>query len=518
MPSRQRFRGLTLVEMLIALAITLLMMGAVVNVFANLSGGVRDRRAMIELGSQLRQARELLNRDLRGATCNGLTWQRPDEGRGYLEIVEGVRSDYDPTDLFPLPPDSLVPSSQMVVDASGDPLPTDGMALGDWDDVLALTVRGLAEPYRGRGPGQSTVESNLAEIVWFAVEQDGSNAGDEPGMRRVYRRVLVIAPWVDLSNVGAMSAPDYYQRYDVSAHWDAVAGRWVPNTLGDLTKRENRYFHDATNYLASSNPLVPERRLFPHHMLRPEPLASFPAGSHAVYPDVDPGSVAQGQDLVLNDALAFDVRVYDPGAPLIQGSGATLQPGDAGFYLAVHTNLVPVGYGAYVDLYWNSPWNGYRSVPNSFVVSQAWNAQVGAPNILFAGVIDATRNISAVMHPKSQLDWLLTVNPRQTATPLRTPDGTDVAAPAVVYDTWSFHYEHDGLNQNGNSDVNGNPLVDEGTNGFDDDNQNGVDDMGERETSPPFDVPLRGIQVRLRAYERDARQVREATAVRSFVP
>jgi hypothetical protein len=58
--------------------------------------------------------------------------------------------------------------------------------------------------------------------------------------------------------------------------------------------------------------------------------------------------------------------------------------------------------------------------------------------------------------------------------------------------------------------------MDQGTNGLDDDNMLGVDDMGERETSPPYDVPLRGLQVKFRVYERDARQIRETSVTHSF--
>ncbi len=38
-------RALTLIEMLVALAVTLVMMAAVVNLFANMSGSIRNRRA-----------------------------------------------------------------------------------------------------------------------------------------------------------------------------------------------------------------------------------------------------------------------------------------------------------------------------------------------------------------------------------------------------------------------------------------------------------------------------------------
>ena len=47
---------------------------------------------------------------------------------------------------------------------------------------------------------------------------------------------------------------------------------------------------------------------------------------------------------------------------------------------------------------------------------------------------------------------------------------------------------------------------------------NGVDDVGERETSPPYPVPLRGIQVRLRIIDRDTRQVRQMTVSSDFIP
>ena len=77
-------------------------------------------------------------------------------------------------------------------------------------------------------------------------------------------------------------------------------------------------------------------------------------------------------------------------------------------------------------------------------------------------------------------------------------------APAGVYDTWSTHYEHDGIPQYG-------PTVDAATNGFDDNNDGIVDDAGEADTSPPYPAPLRGIQIRLRVLEPDSRQIREVT-------
>ena len=93
-------RGITLVEMLIAMAITLVMIGAVVTIFANITGSVQIRRATIEMSGQLRHARNVLQRDLSGATCPAVTWQRPESNHGYLEINEVPQSDANPTALI----------------------------------------------------------------------------------------------------------------------------------------------------------------------------------------------------------------------------------------------------------------------------------------------------------------------------------------------------------------------------------------------------------------------------------
>ena len=75
--------------MLVAMAITLVMMAAVVTLFANVSDSVRNRRATVEMSSQIRHVRNVLQQDLEGATCPGLPWQRPESNHGYIEIIEG---------------------------------------------------------------------------------------------------------------------------------------------------------------------------------------------------------------------------------------------------------------------------------------------------------------------------------------------------------------------------------------------------------------------------------------------
>jgi len=77
------------------------------------------------------------------------------------------------------------------------------------------------------------------------------------------------------------------------------------------------------------------------------------------------------------------------------------------------------------------------------------------------------------------------------------------ATTARVYDTYSTSYESadasDGFD-NGS-----------GTAGI-------IDDDGEKGVAPPYPIPLRGIQVKIRTFEPDSKQVREVTVVQDFLP
>jgi hypothetical protein len=76
--------------------------------------------------------------------------------------------------------------------------------------------------------------------------------------------------------------------------------------------------------------------------------------------------------------------------------------------------------------------------------------------------------------------------------------------------------EKDGLDQNDAEES------DEGLNGLDDDGVRGVDDYdttaedNERETRPPYAVPLTGIEVKIRTIEFGTRQVRQVSVVGDF--
>lgn len=579
--------GFTLVEVLLATAITLIMMAAVVTLFGFVGGRVADSRALLEMSERLRATRLRLQEDLAGVTAPMVPPLRPEENKGYFEYVEGVVVEpFQNANVQTV----LVSAPQVAVNTvRGTPVPDN--SAGDFDDILMFTTRSQGEPFVGRfalpppSSGQQptliTVRSQVAEVAWFVRHNT------------LYRRVLLVNPTLEIPPQALQNA-GYYALYDISARqeggaYDRTPGgpypvRIVPNSLGDLTKRENRYGHQPYVYphdvrfwgrlglptlaeCSAINPAATPMGLWPFPLIEAPagssaswsfPGAAYPVQAHA-YPDamsqlivpgglgvvndptyippippsgnpphdtprqvldltstinntgtpwakpldlwvdqppwqefIDPGvtpatptrwlqtnqrygffATRVAEDVILTNVLSFDVKAYDPEAVVLtdsQGQGV-YHPGDPG-YLEVFRQwigLAPadrpaqvVSLGAYVDLnYLND----------------------------LAGVVPGSASFSHFSGPG---------NPRSGL--------------SMVYDTWSDHYERDGFDQNQNG------LTDEGTDGLDNDGLTGIDDANEREAPPPYEVPLRGIQVKIRVYEPSTRQIREVTVVQKFLP
>jgi hypothetical protein len=443
--------------MLISVTLTLLIMFAVVRVFELMGNGLAQGRATIEMAGQLRSVAHRLQQDLDWITVTTLPWVNSESGMGYLEVIEGPRNDRDP-DL-----DNFLGAT---TDVNGDGVLDHDTSQGDIDDILMFTIRSHGEPFVGRiqgaltrrpdgtilvapptqpGPGQ-VIESQLAEVIWWVryddADGDGVRSFDEPFM--LHRRVLLIRPDLDLSAF-SRNEQAFFNANDISACPNVEPGGtgMKANSLSDLTKRENRFAH--LRSLGNS-----QRGFFP-----------FPLNPASVVAKFGP---FLGEDVILSDVLAFDVRVYDPQAPVdISGSvvPAPIVPGDPGYVLSNS-----VARGAYVDL--NYARDNSTTLENSY--------------------------FSGPSHPLSGLR--------------EYPDGS----PVSVYDTWPEDYERDGVDQDGRFGV------DQATNGLDDDNQFGVDDAGERETAAPYAVPLRGLQVTIRMMDFSTRQVRQVSVVGDFVP
>jgi len=475
-------RGMTLVEMMVSLVCVILLMLAYTQLFSDVGSRVSDARSMIDLTNRMRSVEHRLRADLAGVTCDMTPWQRPEQGAGYFEILEGIASDSDPKASASSGWDNTHP------------------VLGDYDDTLMFTVRSKDGPFTGRfvdpTTGQPTiVQSDVAEVFWFmrpTILLDSSNPSasssrfTNPITYSLYRRVFLVMPTYQSKPVQLTSFDDV--RYDLSCRKEGST--YIANTLGDLTKRECRTAHTySANSPNSANG-------FPHEIIPASYLpfgGEFSGGNYVINPG-NARFARYGEDVVLTNVVAFDVQVWDPTAPIyiapnVSNPQVAVVPGDPGFPYppgtAIPSNPAPVSMGAYVDLNWhNDAWNGQP-------VAAPWNSAL-------------TRSpFYSVGHPKSQLQ------------------ANAATGRAALFDTWSYHYEHDGLDQDNlpNAAVRDTKYgPDQGTNGFDDDGNGIVDDIGERETSPPYPVPLRGIKIRIRCYEPDSRQVHEISVVHSFVP
>ena len=477
-----RKSGFTLTEILIATALTLLMMAVAVNGFGLMAGSIADNRAVIEVSSRLRSAQQRLQLDLRYITVTPVPPRDPKDDEGYLEIIEGP-GPWQPDFEFGIQP---VKEDNTTFDSS----------VGDVDDVIMFTTRSQDEPFIGRSY-TGNVQSQVAEVAWFVRGNT------------LYRRQLLVLPREGRRPVNV----NHYNQSDVSVHLEggqadhrtAFASRaeeLVANTLGDLTKRENRYAHQPLQFPHSAAFWWPLGLPTMQESTAPSwPLPELPASSSwgdwvnitgvplspmpteldfwslppssGALSDYDNGPRA-GEDVILTNVIGFDVKVWDPGAPIywLDTTAEPVMPGDFAYKHKLGSGT-QIGTGAFVDLFYTRG----------------------------TGVTSINTYFSGPGHPKSELQ----------------ASGNTPA----VYCTWSTHYENDGINQDGDSttDSMGNmvQLIDEGANGLDDDNQNGVDDPGEWETMPPYPVPLKAVQIKIRVFEPDSGQIREVTVVQDFI-
>ncbi|MEN6450962.1 MAG: prepilin-type N-terminal cleavage/methylation domain-containing protein [Thermoguttaceae bacterium] len=429
--------GYTLIEILVATTLSLLLLGAVVAMFGRVGNAITDSRSMLEAADRLRLAGERMQLDLAGVTVTMNPPRDPANNEGYLEIIEG-------------PATGAASSIARTTDATGTP--TD-MTVGDFDDILMLTTRSTGRPFVGKFNNTSAIQSDVAEVAWFVRG------------RTLHRRVLLVAPSAFTTPVAAAG---FYTRNDISVHL-ASASTVVPNTLGDLTRRECRFAHQKV----ATTPFPYDIRALWHWSVTSvsgtfptlptlnectangwiaslnSPATALPSldfwtnnpSSRLAENALSGGAAATrvADDVILTNVIGFDVKVWDPTAP--NGAG---------------------GQGAYVDL-------GYHNDAYASAISR----------------------FSHFGHPNSHL--LGTANTAKT------------------YDTWSTHYETVGTGLMG--DLPGRAL-----NGLDDTGGGVVDSDADKLTSPPYPCPLRSVQVKIRTFEPDSKQIRETTIVQDFLP
>ncbi len=414
--------GLTLVEIMIALTMTLIVLGAMMSAFKYASEKMQLGRAVMEMANRLRTTEEMLRSDLANLTLDPRPYSESTSPNGFLEIVEGSINDS---------------SSAASINNY----------IGDVDDSIGMTVRSPdGKKFRGVIGGTVT-ESTMAEVWYFPTWKEVNIDGviDFEDSVRLHRRLLLIRPdAATLTGQTAAQVNNFVRNNDLSVRIISTnAGNTefsiVPNTLADLAVRKNRFAHVIDAFAVHN---------FPNEF----------DWSGLALGRIKPA----GGDILLTDVAAFDVRVYSPNATVENAGSVLVEPGDVGY----NDNALPLptthAIGAFVDL-------GYAAG----TTEAAWFAQNGASQSQLSG------------------------------------------GSANVFDTWTTFYEHDGLDQDGDS------LIDEGTNGLNDPVTGGTpapDDDAERETRPPYPFPVRGIKITMRLIEKTTQQVHQSSIIQSYVP
>ncbi|MGI9459147.1 MAG: PulJ/GspJ family protein [Pirellulales bacterium] len=414
-------RGMTLTEMLVATTMTLVIMGVVVQLFGMVGNGVSASRASLKMSSELRAVGHTLRTDLNGTTAETLPPVTLGSDSGYLEIIEGPGND----------------RSAGVTQLTGD-----------IDDILMFTTQSLGDPFLGKlGSNGDLIESPYAEVIWFcqrASTQPLETLTPPSTLYNLHRRQRLVMNYVGAGDFhpGTNSIDESLLRAYSDLSLRNFGGKLFPNGLSDLTKRENRFLHKPATFPFSIS-------------LDADGLADLLG--HV--PDSRLPDSRLGEDIVLTNVLAFDVRVYDPMVEIKTANSIALVPGDQGYINGGSSSVL----GAYVDM--------------------------GTPGAVTFNAMDK----------KSQLT-------------------------TQTYDTWSSHYECNGINEDEfleadqGMDWKDNQTIDDpkdpktvAANGI-------IDDEAELETSPPYPVPLRGLEVRIRIYDASTRQVRQVTVRHTFVP
>jgi type II secretory pathway component PulJ len=414
---------------MVALALSLLLLAAVIAMFGRVSEGIADSRSLLEMADRLRLTAQRLQMDLAGVTVTMNPPANPANNEGYFEYIEGA---------------ATANSNIAINSDTGQSDPT----VGDYDDILMFTTRSSGKPFVGKLNG-NPAQSYVAEVAWFIRGHT------------LHRRVLLVLP----GTVARAAANDFYANNngnDISVHANlnasgALDGTVTANTLADLTCRGCRFAHNricppagpspcdwgqlglptlaecsSTNWKVGGPVSLPAAKTnldFWSNRTSTSNTDSYPWADNTL----QAGGSRLSDDIILTNVIGFDVKAWDPKANNGQG-----------------------GQGMYVDL-------GYNT---------------GLPN---------PTDFSSLGDNKSSL---MAANNNS----------------ARVYDTYSTAY-----------------FSSNGSNGIDDDNDGVVDNDNEKSPAgtallPPYWCPLRGIQVKIRTFEPDSKQIREVTVVQDFLP
>ncbi|GAA5504923.1 prepilin-type N-terminal cleavage/methylation domain-containing protein [Novipirellula caenicola] len=400
MISFRKSLGFTLVEMLVAMAVTLLMMAALARAFAFVGERVRDSRGDVKISNDIRDVTNRMRDELKRCTVS----LEPNDGgpdqAGYFLYYEGPMTNATSSLLGP----STTIDGQIVArDAR----------YGDFDDYFAFTA--VAKPgswFTGKVPefiltGTATdtnpvvIRSKYAEIVYFTnpdrnpttgavIDTNGDNL---PDRLQLYRRVFLIRPDLNLNTstggINTLSAASNWQTglASINQQCDLSVRRGLnsdgtqstvvfANSLEDLSKPHNRFAHvrvpQATLFgSGTTHTSMPILALEPPVNIvanasttttppqRPEdsatntdPVVLDSRWSGYLRREFVLSGTRQGEDVIATNCRGLDLKIFDPTADFFHTSGNLIVgPGDVGYREALRDSGTSIVLqGGFVDL------------------------------------------------------------------------------------------------------------------------------------------------------------------------
>ncbi|MDO5581772.1 MAG: hypothetical protein Q4G69_11635 [Planctomycetia bacterium] len=516
--SFEKFAAYTLLEILISVTLMLMLMYGVAAIFSRVGGIMNSTQSTMEMSNNLRNAKNRLENDLKGITAPLTPPLNSTSNTGYFCYIEGLgtsyfnyQANYKPAfNALYSPPASAWDEDRAQPDNT----------VGDVDDILMFTAKAPAGKFfRGRLGKNNIVESEYAEIIWFLR---GTT---------LYRRVLLIIPDAELQE--ALDSVSYayfdkdgntqtaskdkikqgygfFQFFDVSVH--LKDGEVVANTLSDLSNRANRYG-------------------FWQSMVVDSGLAFIPHGAEGAWYWLRMPTMQESAICISGDAdLSFRAgtpfggdKVYVDNLPEWFGSKQILRTPkqDQLPDKPEHSNVLPHKNDPPID-YWNMPNSWVQVDPESgdLLASEVNTTSRFSQDVLLTNVIgfdvkawDDTMNKFVNLgecvqnQDKSSLSFRSLGNYSDYVPiyPKVRVEGDDKVPPYMpaVFDTWTEQYELDYLQDKASK-----------RDGFTAENipLNGkITTAHLPDYPPPYDIPLKAIQIELRAFDPRSGNIRNMT-------
>lgn len=213
---RHRDAGFSLVEVFIAMALTLLAMASVATLFGMFGRTVSQSQAAVDLNARIRTAASQLRQDLHGVTVTTRPWVRPEANAGYFEIVDGS----------PTTPDRLMATTT----ALGKPF------VGPLQVTTGTTVIGFESPF--------------AEVVWFCRPTSPAETFAGQTLYNLYRRQLFVSA-SPAAGLFANGGSQLINRSRTDLSCGNLGSKMIPNSLADLSRPANRIWA-----VSGSNPTL----------------------------------------------------------------------------------------------------------------------------------------------------------------------------------------------------------------------------------------------------------------------